>query len=121
MSAEFLALFEGMRADAAACAAAKKSGIVLQFRLLAPPSFVVLDLSVEPFAVSPDEHAQPGVELTLTVAAAHELLSGRLAPAQAAATGAVRATGGILRLLALQAFMSEAKQAYVSRMTQGRT
>ncbi len=115
MSAEFIALFEDLKASADARAAAKKSGVVLQFRLLAPASFVVLDLSLEPFSVSGDEHAQPGVELTLTVAAAHELLSGRLPPAQAAATGAVRAKGGILRLLALQAFMGEAKQAYAAR------
>lgn len=115
MSAEFIALFEEMRASAAARAAAKKSGVVLQFRLLAPASFVALDLSIEPFSVTGDEHPEPGVELTLTVAAAHELLSGRLAPAQAAATGAVRAKGGILRLLALQAFMGEAKQAYAAK------
>lgn len=115
MSAEFIALFEGMQASPEACAAAKKSGLVLQFRLLAPPSFVVLDLSADPFIVSGGEHAEPGVELTLTVAAAHELLSGRLQPAQAAATGALRAKGGILRLLVLQAFMGEAKLAYAVR------
>jgi hypothetical protein len=115
MSADFIAMFEGMRTSADACAAAKKSGVVLQFRLLAPASFVVLDLGAEPFSVSAGEHAEPGVELTLTVAAAHELLSGRLAPAQAAATGAVRAKGGLLKLLALQPFMAEARTAYAAR------
>lgn len=112
MSAEFLELFRGMRTDAATCAAAKKSGTVLQFRLLEPPSFVVLDLSADPFAVSAEVHADPGVELTLTLAVAHEILSGRLPVAQAAAKGAVQARGGILKLLALQAFMGEAKSAY---------
>jgi len=115
MSVEFIALFEGMRANPDACAAAKKSGVVLQFRMLAPASFVVLDLSLEPFSVSTGEHAEPGVELTLTVAAAHELLSGRLAVAQAAATGAVRARGGVLKLLALQPFLGAAKEAYAAR------
>jgi hypothetical protein len=115
VSAEFIALFEGMRANAEACAAAKKSGVILQFRLLAPASFVVLDLSLDPFTVSADEHADPAVELTLTAAAAHEILSGRLPVAQAAAKGAVRAKGGILKLLALQAFMAEARTAYSLR------
>ncbi|MCC6741685.1 MAG: SCP2 sterol-binding domain-containing protein [Planctomycetia bacterium] len=114
MSAEFVAMFVAMREREEARAAARKSGVVLQFRLLAPASFVVLDLSSDPFAVSSDEHPEPGVELTLTVAAAHELLSGRLAPAQAAATGAVKARGGILRLLALQAFLGEARSAYAA-------
>ncbi|MEK7467008.1 MAG: SCP2 sterol-binding domain-containing protein [Planctomycetota bacterium] len=115
MSAEFIALFEGMRTSPEACAAAKKSGAVLQFRLLAPVSFVVMDLSLDPFSVSAEEHPEPAVELTLTCAAAHEILSGRLPVAQAAASGAVRARGGILKLLTLQAFMAEARAAYSTR------
>lgn len=105
-------LFRSMQADPAASAAAKKSGAVVQFRLLAPPSFVVLDLSQEPFGVGSAERANPDIELTMTEAAAHEILSGRLPVAQAAATGAVRAKGGVLRLLALQPFLAAAKEAY---------
>jgi hypothetical protein len=115
MSAAYLAFFEALRGDAAAVAAAKRSGAVVQFRLLAPASFVVLDLASEPFAVSDREHPSPAVEITMTVAAAEQILSGKLSVGEAARTQAARVKGGFFKLLALQSFFEAAKAAWPAR------
>jgi putative sterol carrier protein len=112
MSARFREFFLRLREDPGAASAAKKSGAVVQFRLLAPPSIIVLELAKEPFAVSDAEHPSPDVEITLTVAAAEQILSGKLSVGQAAATQAARVRGGFFKLLGLQSFFEAARSAW---------
>lgn len=115
MSERFLVLFRELRSDPDAVAAAKKAALVLQFRFFAPASYVVLDMTKEPFDVGAEEHPQPEVEIGLTPEAADRVLSGRLSAVEAVKTSVVRVRGGFMKFLALQGFLEVVRAAYKTR------
>ncbi|NUN47957.1 MAG: hypothetical protein HUU15_03905 [Candidatus Brocadiae bacterium] len=115
MPADLAAFFTRLAADPEAAAKGRQAGVVLQFRLLEPSSFVVIDLTAEPFGVGTEEHGSPDVEITLSWATADRILRGEISVGDAARTHAAQARGGFLKLLALQGFLEVAKARYGAR------